>query len=179
MFQHIFEPMNQETINEILRNSFKWIKVRPYKEELLDYPDTDWKQAYIELLKHHKEETTFLIDTIRDMASFVIDGGEVKDKYAKLHGEVLSLEESEKVLQEAMSTHGVIKSALTNTEPNKTKLELLFNLHNDIFSGGYMLCSLIPLAGVKTFDTTDSKGEKHKMSYNPSLPILFLEKQSE
>ena len=46
---------------------FSWIKVKPYLEEDLNNPNVDWKQAYIALLKHHQDETAFLINARNEM----------------------------------------------------------------------------------------------------------------
>jgi hypothetical protein len=59
--------MTKEEKEEIL-NSYKWIKVPRYKEEDVNNPDVDWKESYQELLKHHIEETSFLINKVRKIA---------------------------------------------------------------------------------------------------------------
>lgn len=52
--------MNEEEKNEIL-NTFKWIKVKRFKDD----ETKTWEERYKELEKHHVEETQFLIDKIR------------------------------------------------------------------------------------------------------------------
>jgi hypothetical protein len=54
--------MTEEEKKEIL-NSHKWIKVKQYQmnEQL------SWEERYRELEKHHIEETTFLIDKLREI----------------------------------------------------------------------------------------------------------------
>ena len=54
--------MTEEEKKEIL-NSYKWIKVKQYQmnEQL------SWEERYRELEKHHIEETTFLIDKLREI----------------------------------------------------------------------------------------------------------------
>lgn len=46
-------------------NTFNWIKVPRYQEEALSNPNVDWKDAYSNLLKHHVQETNFLINKLR------------------------------------------------------------------------------------------------------------------
>jgi hypothetical protein len=54
--------MNELEKKEILE-TYKWIKVKKYSmnEEL------SWEERYKELEKHHIEETTFLIEKIREL----------------------------------------------------------------------------------------------------------------
>lgn len=49
------------------KEDYGWIKVKRYNEEKLDDPNVDWKSAYTKLLKHHNDETTFLINTIKEL----------------------------------------------------------------------------------------------------------------
>lgn len=53
--------------SKIPENDYSWIKVKRYVEEDLKNPDVDWKSAYKQLLAHHVEETTFLIDKINEL----------------------------------------------------------------------------------------------------------------
>jgi hypothetical protein len=54
--------MNTEEREEIL-NTFKWIKVKRWEHD----PKLSTEDNYISLQKHHKEETEFLINKIREM----------------------------------------------------------------------------------------------------------------
>lgn len=56
--------MTQEEKDEIL-NSYKWIKVKKFNNDLMSY---DSYESYIYAFEmHHIEETTFLIDKIREL----------------------------------------------------------------------------------------------------------------
>lgn len=44
---------------------FKWVKVKRYVMS----PDKTWEERYAELEKHHYEETNFLIEKVRELAS--------------------------------------------------------------------------------------------------------------
>ena len=57
----------QEELQEIL-DSYKWIKVRTYHEADPRNPCTECKYEYFDLVKHHKEETEFLINKCRELA---------------------------------------------------------------------------------------------------------------
>jgi hypothetical protein len=57
---------NKEEREEIL-NSYAWIKVPRYYEVDPSREDVDWKAEYQKLMEHHKEETTFLIDKVREI----------------------------------------------------------------------------------------------------------------
>lgn len=57
----------QEELQEIL-DSYKWIKVRAYREAELHNPCIDWKSEYSDLINHHKNETEFLINKCRELA---------------------------------------------------------------------------------------------------------------
>lgn len=54
--------MTPEEKKEILE-TYKWIKVKRFKKEKY----TEWVDAYDALEKHHLEETTFLIEKIREI----------------------------------------------------------------------------------------------------------------
>lgn len=47
--------------------TFKWIKVKKYVEEEITDGSVDWRDAYFELLDHHKKETDFLIKKVREL----------------------------------------------------------------------------------------------------------------
>jgi hypothetical protein len=48
---------------EEILHSYKWIKVPKYKDD-----DTlSWEERYLRLNEHHIEETTFLIEKIREI----------------------------------------------------------------------------------------------------------------
>jgi hypothetical protein len=56
--------MTKEEKDEIL-NSFKWIKVKKFNDDLMSY---DSYEDYIHAFEvHHIEETTFLINKIREL----------------------------------------------------------------------------------------------------------------
>lgn len=44
---------------------YGWIKVKQYKMD----ESKSWEERYRELEKHHIDETTFLIDKIRELAN--------------------------------------------------------------------------------------------------------------
>lgn len=44
-------------------SDFSWIKVKQFKFD----PDKSWEENYKELEKHHIEETSFLINKIREL----------------------------------------------------------------------------------------------------------------
>jgi hypothetical protein len=48
-------------------SEYKWIRVKPYYID----PDKSWKERYADLEKHHIEETTFLIEKIRELAEIL------------------------------------------------------------------------------------------------------------
>lgn len=50
---------------EILE-SYKWIKVKKYSEKTTT-DEVDWKSEYFKLLEHHKNETSFLIQFVRNL----------------------------------------------------------------------------------------------------------------
>jgi hypothetical protein len=54
--------MNEEEKIEILE-TYKWIKVKPYKDDT----SLTWKERYEQLEQHHIQETTFLIEKIREI----------------------------------------------------------------------------------------------------------------
>ena len=54
--------MKEDEKKEILE-SYKWIKVKPYKMNA----ELSWESRYKELEEHHVKETTFLIEKIRSM----------------------------------------------------------------------------------------------------------------
>lgn len=57
--------MDQEK-NEIL-NSYKWIKVKRYNDD----DALSWEDRFNSLRDHHIEETTFLINKIREIVSSI------------------------------------------------------------------------------------------------------------
>ncbi|MBP6732083.1 MAG: hypothetical protein KA149_08490 [Chitinophagales bacterium] len=54
--------MNELEKKEILE-TYKWIKVKKYNMR----EDLSWEERYKELEQHHLEETTFLIEKIREL----------------------------------------------------------------------------------------------------------------
>ena len=52
---------------QIILNSFNWIKIKKFFEPDLKNPNVNWKDTYKGLLKHHKEETSFLIEKVREL----------------------------------------------------------------------------------------------------------------
>jgi hypothetical protein len=52
--------------NQIL-NGYSWVKVPRYYEVDPNKEDVDWNAEYQKLMEHHKEETEFLIDKIREI----------------------------------------------------------------------------------------------------------------
>ena len=62
----------QEDLQEIL-DSYKWIKVRAYRESDLRNPCVEWKSEYQSLARHHKTETEFLINKCRELALKLIN----------------------------------------------------------------------------------------------------------
>lgn len=58
--------MTPEEKQEIL-DTYNWIKVKRYK-----YDETkSWEERYRELEKHHLEETSFLINKIREIVQML------------------------------------------------------------------------------------------------------------
>ena len=64
--------MDKEERQEIL-DTYKWIKVKKY----VDDDTLSYEERYQRLEQHHIEETTFLINKIREI---VKDNGEIKEK---------------------------------------------------------------------------------------------------
>lgn len=58
--------MTPEEKQEIL-NSYKWIKVKRYKDDVTK----SWEERYKELEKHHLEETNFLITKIHEIVQML------------------------------------------------------------------------------------------------------------
>ena len=59
---------------EKIINSHKWIKVKKFEPKSFDEIDVrGYKEAYNELLEHHKEETEFLIDKCRTLAKDLLE----------------------------------------------------------------------------------------------------------
>ncbi|GJD22481.1 hypothetical protein RIVM261_074370 [Rivularia sp. IAM M-261] len=58
--------MTPEEKQEIL-NTYKWIKVKRYKDD----ETKSWEERYKELEKHHLEETNFLITKIREIVQML------------------------------------------------------------------------------------------------------------
>ena len=60
---------------EKIINSYKWIKVKKFEpkspNDHLDF--REYKEAYNELLEHHKEETEFLINKCRTLAKELLN----------------------------------------------------------------------------------------------------------
>ena len=50
-------------------DGYSWITVKKYKGPNLDDPCFSWEDEYEKLLKHHKEETEFLINKIREISN--------------------------------------------------------------------------------------------------------------
>lgn len=67
-----YKKTKNEELDEIL-NSYKWIKVKKYKEVNINNENIDIKKEYEKLLTHHIEETKFLIDKCRDLAKQLKD----------------------------------------------------------------------------------------------------------
>ncbi len=64
--------MDKEERQEIL-DTYKWIKVKKY----VDDDTLSYEERYQRLEQHHIEETTFLINKIREI---VKDNGEIKER---------------------------------------------------------------------------------------------------
>jgi hypothetical protein len=62
----------KESLEEIL-NTYKWIKVASYKEADARNSNIDWKYEYSDLVKHHKNETEFLIEKCRELAKYILN----------------------------------------------------------------------------------------------------------
>lgn len=57
-------------------NTYEWIKVKKYdgyEGNDMTNPNVDWKSEYKQLMKHHKEETEFLINKIREIVKNEFD----------------------------------------------------------------------------------------------------------
>ena len=52
-----------ESEKKIILETYKWIKVKKY----VDDESLSWEERYNKLEKHHLEETSFLIDKIREL----------------------------------------------------------------------------------------------------------------
>ncbi|MEP5601737.1 MAG: hypothetical protein ABJL44_12000 [Algibacter sp.] len=55
--------MEKKTILE----TYKWVKVKRY----IDDENLSWEERYNKLEKHHIEETSFLIDKIREIVKSI------------------------------------------------------------------------------------------------------------
>lgn len=58
-------------------SGYKWIKVKQFKFD----KEKSWEENYKELEKHHIEETTFLINEIRDLSQEYNELDEKCDTY--------------------------------------------------------------------------------------------------
>lgn len=75
--------VTQEELNSIVAGEFTWIKVKKYVDVLVN-PTVD---DYNRLIKHHNEETTFLINKCKGLASDLL-----YIKYLNLSNRILTLE---------------------------------------------------------------------------------------
>jgi len=50
---------------EAILNTYKWIKVKRYKDD----ESLSWEERYKRLNEHHIDETTFLINKVRELVS--------------------------------------------------------------------------------------------------------------
>lgn len=66
--------MNKQTDAEESYEGYKWIKVKKYKID----ESKSWEENYKELDKHHIEETTFLINKVRELANKLANENENK-----------------------------------------------------------------------------------------------------
>ncbi len=61
-----YKSMTPEEKQEIL-DTYKWIKVKRYE----DNETKSWEERYKQLEKHHLEETSFLINKIRELVQML------------------------------------------------------------------------------------------------------------
>ncbi len=54
--------MTKEELEEIL-NTYKWIKVKRFKDDV----NLSWEDRFKALEEHHVQETSFLVDKIREL----------------------------------------------------------------------------------------------------------------
>jgi len=59
---------------EEILNTYKWIKVPKYVDDL----SLSWEERYARLNEHHIKETTFLIDKLREIVSGLADNKNYK-----------------------------------------------------------------------------------------------------
>jgi hypothetical protein len=52
---------------ETILKTYKWIKVKQYKDD----ESLSWEERYNKLNEHHIEETTFLINKVRELAALL------------------------------------------------------------------------------------------------------------
>lgn len=97
---------------------YKWIKVKRHKDD----PTKSWEERYAALDKHHIEETTFLIETLRRLAQLLDETapaktGELEPPGVSPNAKVLGL-----LLEQAefdVANHdGANTWSLDNTDPN-------------------------------------------------------------
>lgn len=61
--------MSNEEIDEISEEGYSWIKIKKGPSDCdPSNPMTEWKSEYFTLLKHHKQETNFLINKCRELS---------------------------------------------------------------------------------------------------------------
>ena len=71
--------MTKKEIDEILSESYSWVKVEKYNSENVFnfeiYEDIDiyWMNSYTDLLNHHTKETDFLINKCKELAKHIKD----------------------------------------------------------------------------------------------------------
>ena len=70
--------MREKEIKDILNeNDYSWVKVKKYNsdavmdEEIYEDLDMYWMNSYKNLLNHHTEETEFLINKCRELATYI------------------------------------------------------------------------------------------------------------
>ena len=63
--------MTKKEIDEILSDSYSWIKVNKYEEVPSDNPMVEWGSEYKHLMKHHEKETGFLINKCKELAKHI------------------------------------------------------------------------------------------------------------
>jgi hypothetical protein len=64
--------MREKEIKDILNEGkYSWVKVEKFSEPSMTDPTVEWCYAYDDLMEHHIEETEFLINKCRELATYI------------------------------------------------------------------------------------------------------------
>jgi hypothetical protein len=106
--------MENKELEEIVSGDYSWIKIKkgPTDCEAAN-PMTEWKSEYFQLLKHHKQETNFLIAKCQELAKEALK--DVHVTYDPLNEKVICVHNQENkdcALCEAIENDGRMDNTL-------------------------------------------------------------------